>query len=35
MVLYLAVVHEYEIILVILNDGILLINIKFVDKYHS
>jgi hypothetical protein len=28
------VVYEYEVILVILIDGILLITIKFILKYH-
>jgi hypothetical protein len=28
------IVYEYEVILVILIDGILLITIKFILKYH-
>jgi hypothetical protein len=34
MVVYLEVVYEYESILLILIDDILLINMKFIIKYH-
>jgi hypothetical protein len=34
MIVYLGVVYEYESILVILINAILLINIKFIVKYH-
>jgi hypothetical protein len=33
-VVCLGVVYEYESILIILIDDILLINIKFITKYH-
>jgi hypothetical protein len=34
MVVYLEVVYEYESILLILIDDIILINMKFIIKYH-
>jgi hypothetical protein len=34
MIVCLGVVYEYDSILVILIDNILLINIKFIVKYH-
>jgi hypothetical protein len=34
MIVYLEVVYEYESILIILTDVILLINMQFAFKYH-